>query len=169
VRSSGRGTSLPSFHQENPLGRHRRLCPACRRVPSARQFRYVTEMDDARCPWCNQPFRVRARRGSPQTFCSPGCRAAFWSAARRWGERAVKTGLLTVDDLKNGDPKACTLLPGAVSPAPPHPAEKPAKRSEAAATLLEDLIVAAPDSEWFAALPVELLDRLVDWFDASAG
>jgi hypothetical protein len=42
----------------------------------------------------------------------------FWSALRRWGERAVAVGILTIADIRNGDPAACTVLPGAISPAP---------------------------------------------------
>jgi hypothetical protein len=28
----------------------------------------------------------------------------FWSALRRWGERAAAAGFLTIDAIKNGDP-----------------------------------------------------------------
>jgi hypothetical protein len=69
------------------------------------------------CYWCEQPFRLR-RGGSPQRFCGTACRSAFWSALRRWGERAIAAGILTIDDIRNGNPEACTLLPGRVSPAP---------------------------------------------------
>ena len=67
------------------------------------------------CPWCGRPFRAR-RGGSAQRFCGAACRSAFWSALRRWGERAVAAGVLTIDDIKNGDPAACTPLPGTISP-----------------------------------------------------
>lgn len=40
----------------------------------------------------------------------------FWSALRHWGERAVAGGFLTVDAIKNGNPAACTPLPGTISP-----------------------------------------------------
>jgi hypothetical protein len=66
------------------------------------------------CPWCERPFRAR-RGGSPQRFCGSKCRATFWSALRRWGERAVAAGILTVADIKKGDPAAYTLLPRATS------------------------------------------------------
>jgi hypothetical protein len=69
------------------------------------------------CQWCDGPFRAR-RGGSPQRFCGAGCRTAFWSALRRWGERAVAAGILTINDIKKADPAACTLLPGRGSPAP---------------------------------------------------
>jgi hypothetical protein len=42
----------------------------------------------------------------------------FWSALRRWGERAVGTGILTIADIRNGDPVACTLLRGTISHTP---------------------------------------------------
>ena len=37
---------------------------------------------------------------------------------RRWGERAVAAGIVTISDIRSGDPAACTLLPGATSPGP---------------------------------------------------
>ena len=40
----------------------------------------------------------------------------FWSAVRRWGERAVAAGILTLDAIKNGNPAACTPLAGTISP-----------------------------------------------------
>jgi hypothetical protein len=42
---------------------------------------------------------------------------AFWSALRRWGERAIDAGVFTVADIRNGDPAACTL-PRATSAVP---------------------------------------------------
>jgi hypothetical protein len=47
----------------------------------------------------------------------------FWSALRRWGERAVAAGFLTIDAIKNGDPAACTLPRTTISP--PSVAEEP--------------------------------------------
>jgi hypothetical protein len=38
------------------------------------------------------------------------CRSAFWTALRRWGERAIAAGILTIGDIRNGNPEACTLL-----------------------------------------------------------
>lgn len=61
------------------------------------------------CAWCGASFRPR-RGGSRQRFCGPKCRTAFWTALRQWGERAVAAGILTIGDIRNGDPAACTLL-----------------------------------------------------------
>jgi hypothetical protein len=63
------------------------------------------------CLWCRRPFRPR-RGGSPKRFCCAAHRMAFWSAARRWAEKAVMSGFLSVDDIRNGGGEACTLLPG---------------------------------------------------------
>jgi hypothetical protein len=77
----------------------------------------MAEAVSTACQWCDEPFRAR-RGGSPQRFCGARCRSAFWTALRRWGERAVAAGILTIDDIRSGDPAACTLLPGHVSLAP---------------------------------------------------
>src|SRR4051794_17486369 len=70
---------------------------------------HATAMEIARvCRWCTKQFKAR-RGGSPQCFCGPRCRTAFWSALRRWGERAVATGVLIIADLRDADPAACTL------------------------------------------------------------
>ena len=47
----------------------------------------------------------------------------------RWGERAIAAGVLTIGDIRNGDPVACTLLARAVSAMPEteaHPHHPPA-------------------------------------------
>ena len=69
------------------------------------------------CLWCAVPVTLR-RGGSPKKkFCSTRCRHEFHSCARRWAEAAVAAGALSIDVLKNGSFTACTLLPGANSPA----------------------------------------------------
>jgi hypothetical protein len=77
----------------------------------------MTEGISDLCQWCERPFQAR-RGGSPQRFCGAGCRTAFWTALRRWGERAIAAGILTVADIRNGNATACTLLPGATSAVP---------------------------------------------------
>ena len=50
-------------------------------------------------------------------FCCRAHRAKFWSALRRWGERAVAAGMLSLDQIRNASAEACTLLPGGDAPA----------------------------------------------------
>ena len=65
----------------------------------------------ADCLWCNCNLPPRARAGgSPQRFCCAAHRMAFWSALRRWGERAVAARVLSIDQIKNGSLAACTLV-----------------------------------------------------------
>jgi hypothetical protein len=47
----------------------------------------------------------------------------FWSALRYWGESAIAAGVLTISDIRDGDPAACTLLRAAVSPPPVSPGQ----------------------------------------------
>ena len=94
------------------------------------------------CPWCKRPFPAR-RGGSPKRFCCAAYRTAFWSAARRWAERALVSGFLSVDDIRNGVAEACTLLPGPSLPAPLPLSQKSGTVASAehpgeAAELLED-------------------------------
>jgi hypothetical protein len=69
------------------------------------------------CPWCTTEFKPR-RGGSAQRFCSGRCRTACWSALRRWGERAVAAGVLSIDAVRNGQPEACTLQGTPKAPPP---------------------------------------------------
>jgi hypothetical protein len=68
----------------------------------------VTTATSLACPWCEKRFKPQ-RCGSPQVFCTAACRSAFHSASRRWAERALACGLLTIAELQNSDPQACTL------------------------------------------------------------
>ena len=88
-------------------------------------------MAEARCLWCQSPFTPR-RGGSPQRFCRASHRVRFHAATRLWAERAVLSGILTVDAVRGGRLEACTL-PGsreAPSPSPltDQPSPEPLKR-----------------------------------------
>lgn len=103
----------------------------------------MTEGNSPLCLWCERPFRAR-RGGSPQRFCGAKCRTSFWSALRRWGERAIAAGLLTVADIRNGDPAACTLLravgsPGVVERFSRAPVDGYAPRSDRGYTAQQEL------------------------------
>jgi hypothetical protein len=84
----------------------------------------------------------------------------FWSALRRWGERAVAAGILTIPDIKNGHPAiAATGTSEKPLPAPAHAAPP-------AAELLDDFLIALlelPGDTWSdiaVAFPDELFDRI---------
>ena len=42
----------------------------------------------------------------------------FWSALRRWGERALAAGVVAISDIRSGDPASCTLPRAVISPPP---------------------------------------------------
>jgi len=128
------------------------------------------------CNWCGRPFRTR-RGGSPKRFCSATHRAAFWSALRRWGERAVASGILTVADVRDSAAVACTLLSRGISATAISPAQKaapvpPAAGPDGANELLDDFLIAlldSPGDTWpdlAAALPDELFDRIDRYLEA---
>ena len=66
------------------------------------------------CLWCGGPLPGARNRGSARRFCRPDCRMAFHSAARRYVNRAISDGRLSVAEL-NGPRKACSLVSGAIS------------------------------------------------------
>jgi hypothetical protein len=87
---------------------------------------------------------------------------------------ATAAGTLTLDSLRNGAAATRALLPGAVSPTSVSVPQKstpvaPAERSDEAADLLDDFLLAIldlPGDTWAdlaAALPDEVLDRIDRW------
>ena len=103
-------------------------------------------MTRATCLWCGRSFTAR-RGGSPQRFCRARCRTAFWSALRRWAERAVASGALTIDHIRNADPAACMLVPDDISSAPAPLGQKTAPQAASeerglTAGLLDNLLIA---------------------------
>jgi hypothetical protein len=114
--------------------------------------------------WCERPFAAR-RGGSAQRFCSAAHRMAFWSALRRWAERMVAAGVLTVADIRNDDPEACMLLRDGTLPVP-------LSEHREAEDLLKDLasaLRALPEVAWLRAvgkLPDALFERLDRWLEA---
>jgi hypothetical protein len=87
--------------------------------PQGRPAAQPDEGSEPKCFWCCNRFTPR-RGGSPRRFCSPRHRKEFHSAARRFGERAVAAGILTIADLRSGAGAACTLLEAA-APTPTAP------------------------------------------------
>jgi len=114
------------------------------------------------CLWCGKPFTSRRGGGSRQTFCCARHRVAFHGAARRWAERAVASGRLSIPELRNGDPAACTLLSGRISGAevlqPPDDPLAPLVDllGDIFDRLSVDQLAALPDPVW------ALIDYIVD-------
>jgi len=112
------------------------------------------------CRWCGRACQAR-RGGSSRLFCTSGCRTAFHSAARRWAERAVASGLLTLADLRNSNPAACTLAGGGKSPAR---VPEGGKAIELLDDILHELLLnASPNA--LDALSRDILDRIVAYLD----
>ena len=72
----------------------------------------MNEITNPLCLWCGKPFTRRPSGGSRQMFCDPRHRIAFHTAARRWAERAIASGALTIGDLRNSAAAAYTLVRG---------------------------------------------------------
>lgn len=66
------------------------------------------------CLWCGRTF-APGRSGSPKRFCGAGHRGAFHTAARRFAERAIAAGTVSISALKGGDLQACTPVEDAAS------------------------------------------------------
>ena len=52
------------------------------------------------CFWCGAEFLAKKVGANPKRFCSEGCKNCFHSAARRWPERAIADGHLSLSDLR---------------------------------------------------------------------
>jgi hypothetical protein len=65
-------------------------------------------MSGASCLWCGSPFLPRKLGAHQKRFCSPQCRGAFHTAARRWAEQALVRGDISVSDLKAPVPSCTT-------------------------------------------------------------
>jgi hypothetical protein len=110
--------------------------------------------------------------GKRQVFCREVCRRVFEPAGCRWVAEAIATGALTVDALRNGAATTRALFPRSISPAPlPDGASdrrccEPSWRSDEAADLLDDFLIASldlPGDAWpdlAAALPDQIYDRI---------
>src|ERR1051325_1260410 len=98
------------------------------------------------CLWCDEPL-AGGRRGSPKVVCSSICRGRFHTASRRWAEREVRSGRLSVADIRKEAPKACTLSTGGKNTralAPPVPDD--IARYRAALTIAREIVMRIPIS-----------------------
>ncbi len=65
-----------------------------------------------RCLWCARPFTVRKVGAHAKKFCSVPCKNRYHTAARRWVQRAITDGQLSVHDLKALDASCTTHVEG---------------------------------------------------------
>jgi hypothetical protein len=71
----------------------------------------------ASCLWCGRSVEPRTDGGRPRRFCLPQHRMAYYSAARRFVDQAVRQGRLSVAEL-HAPQSTCTLIPVAISGVP---------------------------------------------------
>ena len=67
------------------------------------------QLEGTACRWCGAALKARRRRGSPQMFCSTGCRLDYHAACRIWSANLVEAGLLPVVDLRSALEKRVRL------------------------------------------------------------
>jgi hypothetical protein len=78
----------------------------------------MTAVETSACPWCGERFERRRDGGKEQRFCRLPCRRAYDAAGRRWIAAALASGVLSLDELRNGAPTTTrALLAAAGSPA----------------------------------------------------
>lgn len=53
------------------------------------------------CPWCGQPFEVKSIGAHRKRFCSPACKGRYHTALRRWAQKALAEGELSLEDLRS--------------------------------------------------------------------
>ena len=59
------------------------------------------------CPWCGRRFEPKTVGAHRKRFCSATCKDRYHAALRKWAERAVANGQLSVADLKSTQ-SSCT-------------------------------------------------------------
>jgi hypothetical protein len=68
------------------------------------------------CRWCSRQFVPRETGGHDQQFCSPSCRRALHSTARRWTLAELAAGRLPLAAIKKGVPATRALVTEAARP-----------------------------------------------------
>jgi hypothetical protein len=51
-------------------------------------------------PWCDTKFDAKKVGAHRKKFCSPTCKDAFHTAARKWAHKALEENSLSISDLK---------------------------------------------------------------------
>jgi hypothetical protein len=53
------------------------------------------------CEWCNKQFSPRNSGGTPQKFCSKGCKRSFEKNIREWSYKQYQEGKLNLSELQS--------------------------------------------------------------------
>ncbi len=77
----------------------------------------------AHCPWCAAPFISKKVGAHRKRFCSARCRNRYHAAARKWVQKAIGVGLLSIVDLKAAE-ASCTRRGVAEAGAIRHPSTR---------------------------------------------
>ena len=72
-----------------------------------------------RCLWCGRPFTFRKVGAHAKKFCSAPCKNRYHTAARRWIQRAITDGQLSVTDLNRHSPDAIQIRGNRTTVPPP--------------------------------------------------
>lgn len=126
-----------------------------------------------KCLWCETAFTRRRGGGSSQRFCSAGCRKAFHSAARLFGEQAVACGALTVAALRNLNSGALTFhanREAAAEASELREACEASEKADAASRKFDELLGCIHDElseDQLDALPFQVWDLMLYAFDFS--
>lgn len=66
---------------------------------------------ESKCEWCSESFPGGRRGAHMKRFCSEECKTAFHTATRRYGERCLRAGRITVAELRALSPQGTTKEP----------------------------------------------------------
>ncbi len=72
------------------------------------------------CDWCGVQFMAATVGAHRKRFCSARCKNRFHTAARRWVERALTDGRLSLNDLR-APSASFTTVGGALEAHDKHP------------------------------------------------
>ena len=59
------------------------------------------------CPWCAAPFTAKIVGAHRKRFCSVRCKNRYHAATRKWVQKAIGAGLISIVDLKAAE-ASCT-------------------------------------------------------------
>ncbi len=64
------------------------------------QIELLREEINRVCEWCGTLFPAKTVGAHPKRFCCDACKGTYHTALRRWAQREVDEGRITITDLK---------------------------------------------------------------------